>query len=383
MTGYLFQARYALLRGLQEGRRNPGYALSVEKFDDIAFEEDGNPIELIQTKHRCAPGSTSDNSVDLWRTMMVWIERLNEDIETLSDTRLVLLTTNTAVDGSALSKLRKIDNDRDINGAIDLLVSAATNSENQDTKIAREAFLSLDTMTRRILVENIWVFDNAGNITNVREEIEGELRYSVSDKVCTFTDYLEGWWFSRLIVALTDSSQAAIPLVDISSKIFEIQESFRRENLPLDESIDAMPPVTVMPKDERVFVRQMNLVRVSDQEILIAIHDYYRASAQRSRWARENLLLDGEVARYERALYDAWRRCFYRCVSDVDNGTDEGVKQGVGRKIFQWACEYRRALRNRDEIWLSSGSFQILADAVRVGWHPDFAALLAGTGGDR
>ena len=314
---------------------------------------------------------------------MVWIERLNEDIETLSDTRLVLLTTNTAVDGSALSKLRKIDNDRDINGAIDLLVSAATNSENQDTKIAREAFLSLDTMTRRILVENIWVFDNAGNITNVREEIEGELRYSVSDKVCTFTDYLEGWWFSRLIVALTDSIQAAIPLVDISSKIFEIQESFRRENLPLDESIDAMPPVTVMPKDERVFVRQMNLVRVSDQEILIAIHDYYRASAQRSRWARENLLLDGEVARYERALYDAWRRCFYRCVGDLDNGTDEGVKQGVGRKIFQWACEYRRALRNRDEIWLSSGSFQILADAVRVGWHPDFAALLAGTGGDR
>ena len=314
---------------------------------------------------------------------MVWIERLNEDIETLSDTRLVLLTTNTAVDGSALSKLRKIDNDRDINGAIDLLVSAATNSENQDTKIAREAFLSLDTMTRRILVENIWVFDNAGNITNVREEIEGELRYSVSDKVCTFTDYLEGWWFSRLIVALTDSIQAAIPLVDISSKIFEIQESFRRENLPLDESIDAMSPVTVMPKDERVFVRQMNLVRVSDQEILIAIHDYYRASAQRSRWARENLLLDGEVARYERALYDAWRRCFYRCVGDLDNGTDEGVKQGVGRKISQWACEYRRALRNRDEIWLSSGSFQILADAVRVGWHPDFAALLAGTGGDR
>ncbi|MDE0447622.1 MAG: hypothetical protein OXH96_13195 [Spirochaetaceae bacterium] len=314
---------------------------------------------------------------------MVWIETFAEDIGTLSDTRLILLTTNTAADGSALSKLRKFDNDRDTNGAIDLLVSAATNSKNQSTKSAREAFLSLDTTTRRVLVENIWVFDNAGTIINVREEIEGELRYFVSDKVCTFTDYLEGWWFNRLIVALTDPSQAAIPIVAISSKIFEIQESFRRDNLPLDESIDAMPPVTVMPKDERVFVRQMNLVKVSEQEILIAIHDFYRASAQRSRWARENLLLDGEVARYERALHDAWRRCFYRCIADVDSASDEGVKQDVGKEVFQWACEYRRALRNRDEIWLSSGSFQILADALRVGWHPDFAALVRSGGGDK
>ena len=48
-TGYLFQARYALLRGLQEGRRNPSHALSIERFDDVAFEDAGRPIELIQT----------------------------------------------------------------------------------------------------------------------------------------------------------------------------------------------------------------------------------------------------------------------------------------------------------------------------------------------
>ena len=48
LTGYLFQARYALLRGLEEGRRHPGHALSIEKFDDVAFEEAGRPVELIQ-----------------------------------------------------------------------------------------------------------------------------------------------------------------------------------------------------------------------------------------------------------------------------------------------------------------------------------------------
>ena len=38
MTGYLFQARYALLCGLEAERRHLGHALSIEKLDDVAFE---------------------------------------------------------------------------------------------------------------------------------------------------------------------------------------------------------------------------------------------------------------------------------------------------------------------------------------------------------
>ena len=75
LTGYLFQARYALLRGLEEGRRHPGHALSIEKFDDVAFEEAGRPVELIQTKHHGNRGDVSDASVDLWKTLHIWITR--------------------------------------------------------------------------------------------------------------------------------------------------------------------------------------------------------------------------------------------------------------------------------------------------------------------
>jgi len=36
-----------------------------------------------------------------------------------------------------------------------------------------------------------------------------------------------------------------------------------------------------------------------------AIRDYYRASEQRSKWAREELLVDGELQSYERELVEA------------------------------------------------------------------------------
>jgi hypothetical protein len=72
-TGYLFQCRCVLLLGLQAIPSAPELEISIEKFDDIAFEAVGEPIELIQTKHHLGKkGNLSDGSVDLWNTLLIW-----------------------------------------------------------------------------------------------------------------------------------------------------------------------------------------------------------------------------------------------------------------------------------------------------------------------
>jgi hypothetical protein len=63
-TGYLFQCRYALLAGLQAIPDSPQLAISIEKFDDVAFESSGEPTQLIQTKHHVGKaGNLTDASV--------------------------------------------------------------------------------------------------------------------------------------------------------------------------------------------------------------------------------------------------------------------------------------------------------------------------------
>ena len=252
LTGYLFQARYALLRGLEEGRRHPGHALSIEKFDDVAFEDAGHPVELIQTKHHGKRGDVSDGSVDLWKTLNIWIKRIIEDPVAAASTRLVFLTTSGAAAGSALSMLRHAGGSRDEPRAVQLLLLAANNSRNQATAAARDAFLGLTDAARQVLVGNIWVFDKAPNIIDVRDEIETVLHYSAPpDQVGNLTDHLEGWWFNRVVIALTDPNSAAIPLASIQSKVSELRKSFRLGNLPLDETIEAMPAVRDLPRDDR------------------------------------------------------------------------------------------------------------------------------------
>ena len=49
MMGYLYQVRYAMLLLLES--ENPTFKISIEKFDDIAFEDGFSPVEMIQNKH--------------------------------------------------------------------------------------------------------------------------------------------------------------------------------------------------------------------------------------------------------------------------------------------------------------------------------------------
>lgn len=48
MQGYLYQCHHALLLLLRRNRVSPSVRMSVEKFDEVAFESGGQPIELVQ-----------------------------------------------------------------------------------------------------------------------------------------------------------------------------------------------------------------------------------------------------------------------------------------------------------------------------------------------
>src|SRR3954470_4386170 len=90
--GYLFQCRYALLEGLRAVPDTPQLLISIEKFEDVAFEANGEPTDLIQTKHHIdKTGDLSDASVDLWKTIGIWLKRVAEDIEAPFRTKFVLL----------------------------------------------------------------------------------------------------------------------------------------------------------------------------------------------------------------------------------------------------------------------------------------------------
>lgn len=376
MLGYLYQCRYALLAALEEVKKNPAHELSIECFDDIAFESEGTPYELIQSKHRSSPSDLSDFSLDIWKTILIWAKRVEDDPQQSAQTRFIFLTTATARTGSAMEKLRHLESHRDIPAATKILLKVATESSNRATRESRNRFIDLDDNLRKLLVSNIWVFDRAPNIIDVREEIEAKFMSIPLSKVGMFTDHVEGWWFNRVISALTKKDDPNITLSSLLAKTAEIGEQFKADNLPLSPGIQDVTGDPISGNDPRVFVRQMRLVDVKDKHAASAVEDYYRAFTQRSEWARKDLLLDEEAKDYDFTLKDAFQR-EAEATEDESPVTDEESKRKIGRELFHWSRRHRQPLRNRHEQWLSAGSFQMLSDRKALGWHPDFEELLS------
>ena len=95
MLGYLYQVRYALFLLLNND--NSDCQISIEKFDDVAFSNNDIPTQLIQLKHHIhQQGNLTDASTDMWRTLKVWIDAVNESPDILSRTIFLIITTASA-----------------------------------------------------------------------------------------------------------------------------------------------------------------------------------------------------------------------------------------------------------------------------------------------
>lgn len=380
LAGYIYQCRLALLLGLQAVKKKPNGHISIEQFDDIAFENDDHAGCLVQAKHHISAKELTDSSVDFWKTLRIWIEDFKSGVITNADTRRLLITTAVAPDGSAISKLRSETSAADRKTALSGLRAIAASSVNKTTKNGRELFLSLTDEEAELLLKSVHVLDAAPNLPDVLDDIEGELRIlapSHSDKV---TEMLEGWWLKIVAKRLVGDEKTQIPLQDILRKANEIGGMYGPDGLPVSAP-DEFGDKTYDPSDEaEVYVRQMRLVQLPDTTIRNGVRDFYRAKAQRSKWAREGLLLDGEAAKYDARLQDQWERRFVADCSEVTDADDD-EKRKVGRGVYHWANQQQVGFRNVVESWITAGSFQGLSDRLKVGWHPHFTDHL-GNGGD-
>jgi hypothetical protein len=374
-TGYLFQCRHALLVAIQAIPDFPQLAVSIEKFDDIGFDAHGDPVQLIQTKHHInKAGNLSNASVDLWKTMHIWTKLVAKDVQAPFRMRFVLLTTGAAPEGSAAALLRA--RDRNEVEADKRLMTTAGESKSQENAGAYVAYKALPEEQRLNLLKAVVILDGSPNIVDLHAEICREMWHAVSrDHVAHFVERLEGWWFGVVVKALAGVGSSSIPVLAIDNRIDELREEFRRTALPVDYATEEPSSAIVAELDKRPFVRQLRRVEIGTRRVEYAIRDYYRASEQRSKWAREELLVDGELERYERELIEAWEPRYAAMIDELTPDCASPAKITAGQSLFKWAeTEANFPLRSVRDRFLTHGSYHILSNRYAVGWHPDYEA---------
>jgi hypothetical protein len=375
--GYLYQARYALwllLDGPEERE------VVLETLDDIVLAQDGTPRDLLQTKHTSVTARLTDASSQLWKTLRIWSTHIKDGLIRVPPTALNLITTAEAPAGSIAFALRP-GRDRDCAKALDALEEVVRTSENNDLKTAFTAFAELNEEQRRQLVAAIYIFDKSPEISDMGHKIRDRIRGAVDRQNRDgLFERLEGWWFGKVVEQLRAARPTPVVGFEAYDKLRAIAEQFGPNALPIDY-LDAKPDNVDPHADDRMFVRQLRAVDVGVTRIEKAIVDYYRAYEQRSRWAREELLVGDEVESYERRLIDEWERFAAALTDELDGEASEVEVKRIGRQIFNWMEQTAniRIRPNVTELYVMRGSFHMLANKPEPGvwWHPRFIERLS------
>ena len=375
--GYLYQCRYALLESLNRLKKGQDFLVSIETLDDVVFEEVGEPPELLQTKHHLNnPGDLTDSSPDLWKTIRIWCEAITAG-NLPEGSLFFLITTAQTADGSAAYYL-KPDASRKSESAVQRLNSTAESSASQDNALAYGAYRLLNDEQKRQLIESVFVVDGAPNIHDLDAELKEGVYFAVEQRFLdSFLQRLEGWWYRLAVKHLIDSDAKPIMSEELNSEMTSLREQFKQESLPIDEDI-MRASVDASGYQDRLFVHQLRLIKVGNPRIFHAIRNYFRAFEQRSRWVREDLLLIGELDRYEEALVEEWDILFQQMRDELGNIATEEAKKASAQALYRWVETgiLPQIRSNITEPSIARGSYQILSDAKRVGWHLEFRERL-------
>ena len=380
MLGYLYQVRSALLWTLRRARTNPEFSVGIETLDDVTFETTGGkPTDLLQTKHhKSGTGSLTDASPDIWKALRIWFEGRNSG-EVTPRSNLYLITTSSAPKGSAAWNLRATQ--RNVCAAHCALTVVAKESTNVVNAKAYAAFLAVDQSARLNILEKVTVLDAAPSVMDLDNELTKEVHWAAGrEHHASFLQRLEGWWLRRVLLQLCNAATDRIGSFELESQMSDLREQFKQRALPIDDDLleFSLDEAKRKAYEDWIFVRQIELTNAGKRRIACAIRDYYRAFEQRSRWLRDDLIVNTEIYKYDKRLVEEWEIPFAAMCDDLGAASTADVKEAAARKLLTWAEQTLLPIRpNVNEPFVSRGSLHMLSDKLDVGWHVDFIDHLA------
>lgn len=384
--GYIYQARLALLHLLQLPEDT---AVFLEKDDDLDFIDGDGGKSLASLKHKAVGDRLTDLSTDFWKSVNIWLARYKRDGRAASNLGFFLFTTGKV---SADSFLTRLLPDQPVATG-----DAATLAELADAALAKSKspligkiaseFNELSDPEKQDFLERILILDDSPRIGDIPATIKEKYLRTVRREHREFVfERLEGWWSDAVIKQLTGARTEGIFGYEVSDKLSAFAEEYKADNLPITFRGKVPAEDIGTETDPRLFVAQLREIGISSNRIRSAILDYYRAFEQRSAWAREDLLVSGEVEEYEDRLADEWSRYKDVIFEKMNDDSAEDAMREAGATLYNWAefetgkIESLRIRARVTEPYVVRGNFHILANTTpepRVYWHPRFRDRLS------
>ncbi len=349
-----------------------GASVSLEHLDDVAVHLSDGRVVLEQSKSALKQNPLSDWAADLWGTIANWLDFLAAGEVDPATTQYRLYVTPVK-SGAFATKLNDAKSDDDVAAFVGLVTKSLGKLKAPPACSADiQRFLKAAADHRNALVKNLTVVSiHADPVDAIRAIFNPTVSPQILDLVC-----------ERAIGAAKEAADRRIrarqPAILSADAFRAEQRAFvQKNNLP-----GLLASFTETPSDEEVqlimqgrpgFVRQLELVEVSAEACVRAVSDYLRTAADISIWGESGLIFEKNLADWDEDLVGRYEHIAAE-VQDVHAGQSANAR---GRIVYRRCANLQPPLDGRAVPGhFVHGSYNALADELRLGWHPEFRALM-------
>lgn len=380
--GYRFEPFYALLVLWNESEDDMDKVF-IEADDDVVLTTKST-TRLYQLKHSTGRASSLNiNDDDFWKTIRIWSQ-----FATSNTHELFFVTNDTISDDNPLFKLVKGEDERQ--SIVDLMTAEAqriidvreraikTNTKNlqyQKRIKGCQSFMDLTPGERLALIDKITIRPDNFNIFQVYNEILKKLESMVVSKVRPkIAIRLMEWWDIHTLNPKIPTTKA-----DLLLQLHSLLAQFQDNNLPDDYSKQSS--LTIEEELGGFMEKQIDLVNGGPSRKRRAAIARWRARNQREKWMTEDILSAFELDEYDKTLYEAWLDRHGPMKDDLFKESETTCKQ-KGLELLDWihsdAHLHINPIRSEwRQYFLIHGSYQQMAEELKVGWHPNYLELLS------
>lgn len=381
--GYLFQFERAIY---WLSHTDTAY-IAIETDDDVVAQlRSGSPLEKVYEQDKSVTGSAnpfSNSNINLWKTISIWLAIQKKYG---SDKCRFILATNKRVNSSCImSKLHRANSTKDykvdkpvLKGFYDELMLAGSKlkgkaKEHHDQIVADHSEDDILSLLSKIVLS---VDEFQTDKQKFKDSIKDNLRIGSQVPFNSIYDRILGWTISKTIELWTDNKEAIIrsqDLVDI--KDYYVKDAIDRPFI--EQAISALPVFDIdrEQQKEKVFIKQLEMIDLVEDEKIDAIDDFLRATMERDRWAANGSIpKKDDLIEFDKTLSRSWLASFKeKTILAKSQPALNAVD--VGNLIYIDTCKNTGFTLGGYPVLQSytvNGGFHILSDNLAIGWHPDW-----------
>lgn len=344
-----------------------GDYVSLEHLDDVAVHRADGTILLEQCKSALSGNPAQDRSKDLWKAFANWATLCAQgtvDIEATSF-RYFVTPVKSGPIVHQLDTAATQEECEAVLAAVKKLINPTDPGAGAGPFI--KTFLNVGDELCSKIIQRFMYQSELDPLESVREYVRIGVPVEAVDDTVAAVIGLAKDRADRLI------RENKAPIVGATELRRAFQSLSLRSNLtnlaPASDPSVPAEEISAIQASTRLFVRQLRAIDASEKMLVTAISDFLRTTTDRIHWADKGFVVDESLDEFEANLIRLHTNTREE-IEDIYSSEEEPQR---GRRLYRRCAETVMPLSGRAvPSYFPAGTFNELADQLRVGWHPQY-----------